>query len=115
MKRLRLATADEINSIRHSADLDNGTIVLALDTQYGSILGVVKTCVEVNPVYFPDGCSDKMKYFFMRDVETFLSAKGISSYYVQLPTNDETYLETMKHYGAEQVSKEAELRFKITL
>lgn len=115
MKRLRLATQEEIASIRESSDLDNGTIVVALDTQHGVILGVIKTSVVVNPVYFPEGCSDKMKYFFMRDIETFLSAKGASCYYIFLPGNDPTYSDTMKHYGAEQVSKEPELFFKITL
>lgn len=115
MKRLRLATEDEIDQIRHSADLDNGTIVVALDTVHGSCLAVIKTSVIVNPVFFPEGATDKIKYFFMRDIETFLSAKGAPSYYTFLPTNDQNYLDTMKHYGAEQVSKEPELFFKISL
>lgn len=115
MKRLRLATEQEIESIKAESDLDPTCLVVALDTQNGTALAVIRTACEVDPVYYPKDFSDRLKLIFIRDIETFLSAKGVGSYYFQLPADDVTYQETMKHYGAELVSKQPELRFKVNL
>jgi len=115
MKRLRLATPEEIESIKSDSDLDPTCLVVALDTQGGTALAVIRTVCEVDPVHYPKDFSDRMKLIFIRDVETFLSAKGVGSYYYNLPADDTTYQETMKHYGAEVVSKAPELRFKVML
>ena len=115
MKRLRLATSEEVEKIRDNSDLDPSCIVLALDTQVGTALAVVRMPVEVDPVYFPPEFSDKLKVFFMRDIETYLAAKGATSYYFNILAEDEKTIEVMKHWGSEQVSTGKELRFKQTL
>ena len=115
MKRLRIATAAELESIREKSDLGQGCIVLALDTAQGVGLAVVRTAVEVDPVYFPDSWNTKLKTFFVRDIETFLSAKGVDAYYFNVNAQAEEWIEHVKHWGAECVSPSPELRFKQTL
>lgn len=112
MKRLREATQEEIDKIRGTSDLDAGSIVLALDTAQGVGLAVVRTAIEVDPVYFPDTWNTKLKTFFVRDIETFLSAKGVNAYYFNVSADAEEWIEHVKHWGAEQVSPGKELRFK---
>lgn len=112
MQRLRSATDEEVEKIRATSDLDATCIVLALDTPQGTALAVIRNPVEVDPVYFPEGASTKLNAFFIRDIETFLSAKGISSYYFNCDPANEVWVEAVKHWGAEQVSTKEELRFK---
>lgn len=115
MKRLRLATPEEVERIRETSDLDPTCAVLALDTQVGTALAVVRAPIEVDPVYFPEGFSDKLKVFFIRDIETYLSAKGATSYYFNVHLTDEKWIENIKSWGCEQVSEVSEIRFKQTL
>lgn len=112
MKRLRLATPEEVEGIRETSDLDPSCIVLALDTQAGTAMAVVRMPVEVDPVYFPAEFSDKLKVFFIRDIETYLSAKGATSYYFNVHAEDEKWIENIKSWGCEQVSETSEIRFK---
>lgn len=114
MNRLRIAKPEEVEKIKDASDLAPGAYVLALDTNQGTILGVVRPVVEVDPVHFPEGMQDKLKYLFIRDVETHLEAKGAPAYYfnvVAAPENEQ-YMKTVEHFGAEKVSKAPEIRFK---
>lgn len=115
MNRIRLATPAEVDSIKETSDLTPDCLVLALDTQVGTPTAVVRNVVEVDPVAFPLGFPDRLKYMFMRDIETFLSAKGISSYYFNLHSNDPEYIKTMTHFGAQQTSTQEEFRFRKNL
>lgn len=115
MKRLRVATPEEVEKIKESSDLDPTCIVVALDTAQGTGLAVIRTAIEVDPVYFAPDWNTKMKTFFVRDIETFLSAKGCISYYFNVDKEAEEWIEHVKHWGAEQISKHPELRFKQTL
>ncbi len=115
MKRLRAATKEEVEKIRATSDLSEGCIVLALDTAQGVGLAVVRTVVEVDPVYFPDTWNTKLKTFFVRDIETFLSAKGVSAYYFNVKSDAEEWISNVQHWGAERTSPTEEYRFKQTL
>jgi hypothetical protein len=115
MNRLRAATPDEVESIKLTSDLDAGCLVLALDTQSGTALAVVRTAVEVDPLYSPEGFTTKQKAFFMRDVETFLAAKGVSNYYFNIDADATEWQENLKKWGSSQVSVRPELRFKKVL
>lgn len=115
MKRIRLATQEEIDKIRPTADLDPTCIVLALDTAIGPFVCVVRTAIEVDPVYSPEGCTDRQKAMFMRDVETTLAAKGASTYYYNVDASDEQWQKNIQSWGAEKVSLHPEIRFKVTL
>jgi len=115
MQRLRLATPEEIEGIRETSDLDASCVILALDTQAGTALAVVRCPVEVDPVYFPKEFTDRLKLFFMRDIETYLSTKGFASYYFNILADQEDAVNVMKNWGAEVVSKAPELRLKMNL
>lgn len=110
-----MATPEEVEKIRETSDLDPTCAVLALDTQAGTALAVVRAPIEVDPVYFPEGFTDKLKVFFIRDIETYLSAKGFTSYYFNIDSNEQEWIDVVKNWGAEVVSKGSEIRFKQTL
>ena len=112
MNRIRLATPEEIESIKSTSDLDTTCSVLALDAQSGTAFAVVRTPVEVDPVYFPDGWTDRLKAMFMRDVETVLSAKGATSYYYNIKTSDTEWIHAVETWGGQRTSTAEEYRFK---
>src|SRR5579859_1330634 len=105
MKRLRMATPEEVEGLQAKSDLDASCSVLALDTADGTAFAVVRMPVEVDPVYFPEGFSDKLKAFFMRDLETYLSARGAFSYYFNIHADDsnEQWRKVVQTWGAEMV------------
>lgn len=113
MNRLRVATEAEIEAIRDTSDLDAGCIVGALDTQVGTAKAVFRSCVEVDPVYYTEQMSPKVRLLFMRDIETYLLGKGVPYYYFNIQATETEYIETMKKsFDAEQVSPVPMLRFK---
>lgn len=115
MNRIRVATVEEIESIAKVSDVDETSMVLALNTQQGVPLAVVRTVIEVDPVIYPEGLHDRMKAMFQRDIETVLAAKGITKYYFNVSTENEPMLKVAETLGAFRVSKGPEFRFKVTL
>jgi hypothetical protein len=113
--RIRLATPEEVETIRATADLDSTCIVLALESAQGIGLAVIRQAVELDPIYFPPEWNTKQKVFFIRDLETVMHAKGAISYYFNVDATNETWIENIKNWGAETVSLQPELRFKVTL
>ena len=49
INRIRLATPEEIETIKATADCGAGSNVLALDTPEGTPMAVIRTAVEVDP------------------------------------------------------------------
>ena len=115
MKRIRLATEEEVKRIADTSDLDATCMVLALDTQAGTPLAVVRTAIEVDPCYYPPDFNAKMIAIFTRDVETVLAAKGVPKYYFNVKDTDAHWKEIVKTWGAVEVSTEPEIRFKKVL
>lgn len=115
MNRIRLATPEEIEKIKPQADLDQNCTVLALDTQAGTPIAVLRTCVELDPALFPEGFTKPQIAMFTHDVETFLVAKGALSYYFNADPDDEKWIHVIKGWGCEQVSPKPYLRFKQSL
>ena len=112
MNRIRLATTEEIESIKSTSDLDATCSVLALDAQSGTAFAVVRTPVEVDPVYFPENWTTRLKAMFMRDVETVLSAKGATSYYYNIKVSDTDWINAVESWGGVRTSAAEEFRFK---
>lgn len=113
MNRVRLATESEIAAIKDTSDLDVGCRVVALNTQQGTPIAVMRMCTEINPVHFPENMTTKLKLLFMRDLETVLWGQGVTHYYLQIPANDQEYIDNMReNFKAEQVSPSPELKFK---
>jgi hypothetical protein len=115
MKRLRFATQEEVESIAHGSDIDGNCRVLVLDTPAGVAMAVVRLCVEVDPVYFPPNSSTRIRAGFVRDLETYLSATGVQSYYFNVVHNDAIWHRAVEHWGAQRVSFSPEFRYKKVL
>jgi hypothetical protein len=114
MKRIRLATAEEVESIKDVSDLDQGCNVFALDTAAGTGLAVRRMCQEIDPLITP-GWNPRQRSLFIRDIETVLHAQGGTSYYFNVDPDDSEWIGFIKGWGAEQVSPQPMLRFKRTL
>lgn len=115
MERLRLATPEEVASIKAEGDLQEGCQVVALTTQAGTPLAVIRAAVEVDPVKFPEDFPDRLKAVFLRDIETHLAAKGAISYYFNIAADNSDWQQVVKTWGAEQISVSPEIRFKKVL
>lgn len=115
---LRYATPEEIQSVKFSADLEAGCIVLAQDTPSGTILGVVRTVPEFDPVFYPEGVADKSKRRFIENVEAYLMGQGLTHYYFNVQAEDEPgddqakWIECCENWGAQRTSLKKEYRFK---
>lgn len=110
INRIRIATAEEVEQIQAVSDCQGAT-VLALTTPEGTPMAVVRSVVEVDPLFFPEKLSDRMKAMFIRDVETVLAAQGVHKYYFNVHATNEKMLNYSKHYGATELSTEPEIRF----
>lgn len=110
INRIRLATPEEVETIKATADCA-GAQVLALDTPEGTPLAVVRTAIEVDPVIYPEKLSNRMKAMFQRDIETVLAAQGAFKYYFNVHASNQPMLDAVKSWGAVQQSTEPEIRF----
>jgi hypothetical protein len=113
MRHIRLATTEEIDSIRDKADLmPDNTHVLALDADKGSPdIAVVRRCVEVNPVIYGSETNDLRRVRFIYSLEERLLGAGVDRYYSQFDASKEDYMKVMEHYGFERISPQPEYRY----
>src|SRR5271156_499102 len=110
IKRIRVATPEEVEVIMSTKDGRGGS-VLALDAPEGTLSAVVRTLIEVDPVLYPDCASIRTKTVFQRDIETVLAAQGVLQYFFNIHASNESMLSVAKTFGAVQISTEPELRF----
>jgi len=116
MDLIRAATPAEVESIKDKADIQPTSFVVALDSPQGTILAVVRRPVEVDPVLFPEGLNDRMKYIFVRDIANGLKWQGETSFYFNTAADgNESWHKVIKSFGAEQVSPGPEIRWKKVL
>jgi hypothetical protein len=114
MKPLRPATPEEIEKIAATSDIDPTCMVVALDTQLGPILYVVRKAVEVDPVYMPEGFSPKHFSMAIRDIGNFLLGHGVTHYYFNLHADDSSkeYRDAIEKWGATAVSTAPDIRYR---
>jgi hypothetical protein len=111
LKHIRAATPEEIEKIRRGSDLGQGA-VLAMDHAEGKTsLAVVRTVVEVDPVYYADDLSAKHKALFIWGLEERLMGANVGHYYFNVSASDEGYAKIVREWGAIQQSAGPELRF----
>jgi len=115
MNRIRLATEEEVNSIRDKSDLDEGCVVFALDTHRGVGLAVRRICTEIDPLIPPPDWDLKLRSMFIRDIETLCWGQGIKSYYFNTESDDTTWQHVVETWGAERLSPKPVVRYKKTL
>lgn len=115
MNRVRLATTEEVESIRDKSDLDTGDVVFALDTQKGTGLAVRKLCMEIDPMFPAPDWDTRLRSMFTRDLETVLFAQNVPCYYFNVLASDTDWQHVVETWGAEKVSPEPMIRYKRTL
>ena len=105
MDEIRMATPEETAEIATESDLGPGCVVVS----FGPDKAVIRTVVEIDPVF----CENpKRKSWLISHLETWLRLNGVSAYYFNIKADETEWQENVKHWGAEQVSKSPELRFK---
>ena len=108
MEVIRLATPEEIEEIKATSDLVAGSAVVS----FGPDRAVLKNIVELDPMY----CENpRRKLVLTTHLETYLRLTGVPQYYFNIAADDTEWQEIVKKFGAEQVSRGPELRFKKVL
>lgn len=115
MNRIRLATVEEVESIKDKSDLDDGCVVFALDTQKGVGLAVRRICTEIDPMVPAPNWDTKLRAMFTRDLETLHWGQGGKTYYFNVLASDTNWQHVVETWGAERLSPEPVIRFKRTL
>ena len=113
---LRLATPDEIERIKDYSDLTSVTSVIAYARKdEPSDLAVLRLAPELDPVIFTPETPPQQKRDFIRLVEAHMRCSGGREYYFNASPEDKEWLSVITGWGAQQVSKAPELRFKMYL
>lgn len=107
---IRLATQEEIDRIKETADLSLGTSVWAFGQGEKADFAVLRSCWELDPLICHNG--NQRKAIFVWGIENMLRALNVPQYYFNLDPEDTSWIETVKKWGAEQVSRKPDLRFK---
>lgn len=113
MDSIKLATPEQVERIKPTADFVPTSTVLAM----GEDLAVVKQVIELDPVYFAEGSSGSRKAMFIWGIENWMRLTGVPVYYFNIaegPENEQ-WRQVVKTHGAEQVSPGPELRWKKVL
>ena len=117
MDQIRFATVSEVESIKATSDLQPGCVVLAFENAATGRpdLAVVRTCVEVDPVYFNEETSKRRITMFMWALAQHLRLTNAPSFYFQTAVDNEEWHKVAKSFGAIQISPVPEYRFKVEL
>lgn len=108
MDPIRLATAAEINEIADVSDLGPSSTVWKM----GEDTAVVRSVFELDPVLFGKSSSTQRRLLFVWGLENMLRGNGVPFYYFNVPPGDEQWRHCVETFGAGEVSKEPELRYK---
>lgn len=109
---IRYATDEEIKSIADRSDLTTASKVISFG---GKDMAVLRTCTEIDPMFFHPDSNTHRKLIFAMNLETTLRLSGIKEIYFNVPVSDEKYIKVLETWGATPTSQEPELRFKKVL
>lgn len=112
MDTIRLATPEDVEGISDGMDITPTSTVVTFG---GKDFAVVRDVRELEPVIFHQDTTDKRKLLFLMNLETALRLQGTREMYFNIPADDQTYIDVMKHWGAEPVSRMPCIRFKKVL
>lgn len=112
MDTIRKATPEEIAVFADRSDLTPTSDVL---TYGGKDFAVIRTCTEIDPMFFAEDSSVNRRAIFAMNLESILRFQGVREIYFNVPVTDEKYIKVLEHWGASPTSKEPELRFKKVL
>ena len=112
MDVIRYATPEEIAAIQDRADLTDQSRVLSYG---GKDFAVLRTALEIDPMFFHPESSTRRRLTFAQNIETSLRLQGAREYYFNVPITDTKYMQVLKAIGAESISPTPEFRFKKVL
>ena len=112
MDIVRLATPEEIDSIKDYSDLTSASSVITFG---GKDFAVYRMAPELDPVIFAPDTTDKRKLLFLMNIETALRLQGMREVYFNIHADDEDWIKVAEHWGAKPTSTQPELRFKKAL
>lgn len=115
LEPIRVATPEEVEVIRAASDITPRTAVYAFDNAKTGKpdLAVVRQTVEIDPIYCESGTSRKVAFIW--GLQNILRSYGATEYYFNISPEDEEYKANIEKWGAEQISKAPEIRFKKVL
>lgn len=115
LEPIRLATPEEVEVIRAASDITPRTAVYAFDNAKTGKpdLAVVRQLVEIDPLYCDSGTPRKVAFIW--GMQNILRSFGATEYYFNMPTDDPEWKAAVEKWGAEQISKAPEIRFKKAL
>lgn len=115
-KHIRLATKDEVESLRQQSDYTRQSMVFAFDQNPGDPdFAVLRNPVEADPIFFGKRTNDVQKAKFIFALEERLAGAGVDQYYFNVADSDERWRKVIESWGAELVSPVAERRYKRVL
>lgn len=112
MDAIRLATPEEMESIKDFSDLSFATSVVTFG---GKDFAVLRNCFEIDPMIFHEGTGNQRKLIFGMNLETALRLQGVREVYFNVKVRDEAFREILEKWGATPTSTEPEIRFKKVL
>lgn len=112
MDNVRLATAEEIETMKDHSDLQFATQVYS----YGDARAVYRLAPELDPVDFGT-LSNNSKRTFLAFLETHMRLSGVPAYYFNVSSGPEMeqYRKVVENWGAVPTGQGPEIRYKKTL
>jgi hypothetical protein len=112
LKHIRLATQEEVESIRDTSNFPPEFAVFAMDQNPGHPdLAVVKHVVELDPVYFGQDTNDVQKAKFIWGLEERLIGAGVKQYHFSVRDSDERWKKVIASWGGKLLNEFPEARF----
>lgn len=111
LSKIRLATPEEIQKIESFSDLHDGTTVLAFGEGDDTDFAVLRNLIEIDPLISAKE-NTKRKALFVWAIENMLRFQGVKRYYFNILPDNEEWKQAVEHWGAQQLSKAPELRFR---
>lgn len=112
MDNIRLATVEEVESIRLKADLSPTSTVVAFERKDGpSDLAVIRQVTELDPLICAEQSDGRRKAMFVWALENSMRVMGLPSYYFNVAASDTAWNKIVLEWGAERTSPSEEYRY----
>jgi hypothetical protein len=111
LEAIRLATPEEVEAIKHKADLTPGSRVVAFEKN----IAVLRNTVEIDPIFFDPQAPPHKRALMLWGLEQMLRFGGASEYYFNVSVDDKEFIDTLTRLGAETTSPGPEFRYKKVL
>ncbi len=115
MEPIRLATPEEIESIKDKADcLGPATTVAAFPGKEGTDFAVIRQVTEIDPMLMANNSGNR-RALFAWSLENALRLMNVPEYYFNVNSEDVAWLKIVEKWGAERIHEGLEIRFKKVL